>query len=677
MAEAQIKKMQRCANWRRDAVGQERRALRGVRSRHRLQNRQRRSYWCANTGIFDHDKVIIARIRRMTMHELSTRSQACNVHTVGSVQVPEPVIAFLGKGDKLVPTKKPISWVNFLDACNEFRGTVLRSFAAREWQRSGDPLQGLRRRFYNPRSSWVPDATKVPAGCEEFCRRIQGDIAINLQHICSSKQAGGNNLSFGDYWAIQWLHNNPQVIDSQCDKGLGTAILSRDKYDEFAIGCIDKNYTQIQITEVAAIIERTKRAIVDVMQFALDFRVVEEVHVKYAQCLFDTFRLPIGRLLIKVHKDPVAARLLASGTTWITNPVAVLVAVALQEVVSTFDSVAQDTQNVVDLLNTLTQANPDDHHVCTFDVEQLYPSICHIHCKAIIRRALVDFFEGKFMWGAKFDAYMRMIDILLQNQLLTYRCRHDATARVFIQVSGVTTGLACATQISNLYLTGMDKQYAAQVNILLLGYRRFGDDVCTVAHKSLTVTRQAEILSSFHGNIKVTTDAEDTPTQATFLDLNITLSNGGFQYETYRKPKCTYSYLPFVSCHAKAVKGAVRFTEFTRLLRTNSDEASFNKHADLFTAKLMKRGYPLDFIQSIRQRRSWKHKHVVLEAARMPKKKIIPFKLCYFRGAERLKVGHILNKHSKGIDADIEGYKFVCCFRSNANLFRKRYAHYL
>ena len=102
----------------------------------------------------------------------------------------------------------------------------------------------------------------------------------------------------------------------------------------------------------------------------------------------DDHRIPIARQLVKVHKPKVASRLIASGTRWLTNPLAVLLAVYLQPVVKEAASVAADTQDVLDGIGSVNAAGTS---IYTFDVDALHPSIDLAAAKVAVRLALVGF----------------------------------------------------------------------------------------------------------------------------------------------------------------------------------------------------------------------------------------------------------------------------------------------
>ena len=123
--------------------------------------------------------------------------------------------------------------------------------------------------------------------------------------------------------------------------------------------------------------------------FARGHKALHEKQCDYLSCVFDTWKLPIIRLLAKVHKPILSARLIVAATCWLTNPLAVLLSVLLQPIVASHISVAHDTQDVLDLLQSVSIT--PDLKVFSYDVEKLYPSIRHDQLIEAVVHAVTEF----------------------------------------------------------------------------------------------------------------------------------------------------------------------------------------------------------------------------------------------------------------------------------------------
>ena len=76
-------------------------------------------------------------------------------------------------------------------------------------------------------------------------------------------------------------------------------------------------------------------------------------------------------------------------------------------------------------------------------------------------------------------------------------------------------------------------------------------------------------------------------------------------YSTYRKPMCTYDYLPFVSCHSNNTKLGIFKGEVLRLVRTNMFQDSPEKDVGFTFNKLVDRGHDRDALRKIRRNMPW------------------------------------------------------------------------
>ena len=198
--------------------------------------------------------------------------------------------------------------------------------------------------------------------------------------------------------------------------------------------------------------------ILRVLETASQHRVAHDNVVEYAKCLFNNFRVPLFRGLVKVHNKIWDMRLISAGTGWITNPVAFIVAKRIQPLVRRIS----DTADVIDTFNSIDLANCDLH---TFDVEQLYPSLDPKYCIQIVKIESIAYYRSQQVpfWTVLVDVIVKVIDVFSNSQLGSFS-RSANQKFVFKQVQGVTFGLACAAQIANIVLSHLDKYVAQHFN---------------------------------------------------------------------------------------------------------------------------------------------------------------------------------------------------------------------
>ena len=192
----------------------------------------------------------------------------------------------------------------------------------------------------------------------------------------------------------------------------------------------------------------------EVRDFWFSHDVLHEKQLIYLSCLLDLpVRIPRGRLLVKIHKEELGARLIAAGTRWLTNPHALMSAKFLQPLVLEESSIAKDTQDVLSALESV-KLNPASK-IASFDVEQLYPSMDPTAVAGSIRIALTAYYNRHPVrrFGALIEALMMILHIVFAGQVLSFNFNSSVGKGhvLYTQAVGITTGLACAVQLANLY----------------------------------------------------------------------------------------------------------------------------------------------------------------------------------------------------------------------------------
>ena len=94
------------------------------------------------------------------------------------------------------------------------------------------------------------------------------------------------------------------------------------------------------------------------------------------------------------------------------------------------------------------------------------------------------------------------------------------------------------------------------------------------------------------------------------------VSASGIEYETFRKPQCTFDYVPRSSAHALGVGHSLVAGELRRLLITNSRRTSWERQVLIFRKKLTQRGYNLGDFQRHFAALNWSQKRPILGKGR-------------------------------------------------------------
>ena len=181
--------------------------------------------------------------------------------------------------------------------------------------------------------------------------------------------------------------------------------------------------------------------------------------------------------------------------------------------------------------------------------------------------------------------------------------------------------------------------------------------------------------------IVVTHDDFENQLDTHFLDLRLIVNDNtnSIGISTYRKPTCSYNYVPFSSCHSMTVKMGIVATECVRMLVTNCDAASFETQIHFFMGKLKLRGYDLRAVRRIVDRYGFERREQFLgNGARIrDKRKIVPFKTPSSEGLASLGIESIVRNIASELCSDTRAkLRIIVCFTASKNLFRIRYGRF-
>eukprot|EP00929_Paragymnodinium_shiwhaense_P023239 TRINITY_DN14600_c0_g1_i6.p1 TRINITY_DN14600_c0_g1~~TRINITY_DN14600_c0_g1_i6.p1 ORF type:complete len:1126 (-),score=187.14 TRINITY_DN14600_c0_g1_i6:671-4048(-) len=271
-----LKQLYRCTTWElNDKAKRERqrRHTRAARSR-----RPRTSYWNAYTCTFNPFVYCMAKLAKGGGVQ-GLKPQPAQVHVRGCKldDLPLPVVNFLGRSDKLVPSERMPSYTEFFRSCTDFNADFTRAVAILKFPSVGylDPLHGLRRRFFKETSVWQPDLADVPSSVNDYVQSVTHDVLLAF-HRCKLQEhrLHVSNISSADRWAMQWLKaNEDRLIDLPTDKGLGVCMVSRDISDTLARENLEASFTPVDRNEIDRIVSVAKFRIQHETQFGIDMHI--------------------------------------------------------------------------------------------------------------------------------------------------------------------------------------------------------------------------------------------------------------------------------------------------------------------------------------------------------------------------------------------------------------------
>ena len=183
------------------------------------------------------------------------------------------------------------------------------------------------------------------------------------------------------------------------------------------------------------------------VQHGIDHSIFDEKLSGFLCAQVQKWRLPVARLLLKIHKLSLQSRLVAAGTCWVTNNIASLVGFHLNKAIDQEPFVAKDTASIIENIENLNRGNlPHDLQIASVEVEALCPSISQPLALRACRRILTKFLMQSQTpsWGLWVGTLVAFVEIIFSVMLVTYSSRANVDRRVYLQIIGISTGLWCA-----------------------------------------------------------------------------------------------------------------------------------------------------------------------------------------------------------------------------------------
>lgn len=431
----------------------------------------------------------------------------------------------------------------------------------------------------------------------DFKNNIISNLSSNLINF------NFNKYIYKEYFDIKYKYSNIKFVNT--DKNLGLASIDLELYNNLILKHLSNDNIYIKKHHIIAnspnlyifdlkthinndfnnnIIPKIYNFIKNNFNFKHNY-IIDFLDINQQ---FENFKIPYFHILPKIHKPDFmnnpSSRPITAATSWITRPASVFLNFLLNEDknINKKDHILINTKNLIDNIKNLYLN--DDEFFLTIDIESLYTNID----TNVLKEKLKNQNELYF---------------LLFNYINKYNYfQYDNI--IYKQNSGLPMGINCAVNLANFYLDKIldfyfKKNYLLNTHIKF--YNRYIDDIFTIFKGNI---KDIKICMNFLNNIYKPLNLKFTYKYSKsfiiFLDLKIYKDlNKKIQYMTYYKEINKFIYLPYFSNHPKhTIKGFIT-GEINRIINTNSTEFTKNYFIHFFKQNLLKRNYPLKFIENI------------------------------------------------------------------------------
>lgn len=429
---------------------------------------------------------------------------------------------------------------------------------------------------FKQKSKWIPD--DVDPILDVYLSNLE-------ERVLSIKADKRNysNLSKEENLALKNLRSYKDIIIKEADKGSAVVVWGKSDYCKEA-------YRQLLDKDVYEEVENFSfeevNCSINKLLNSLQSRGL--ISKRNAEYLF--VRKPrLGRfyLLPKIHKrlENVPGRPVISNCGTATERISEFLDFCIQPMVQFVPSVIKDTTQFLKKLQNVGYI-PETAIMCTIDVVGLYPHIPHGENLNSLRKMFA--YAGCIIPQ---DDLIKMAKLVLENNYFEFN------EKVFRQKLGTAIGTKFAPAYANIFMGFLEIEMIGRCEYRPWIWWRFLDDVFMVwLHGGDKLDVFLSNLNSFHEQIKFTW--EISASALPYLDVMVSIEDGMFVSNIYRKPTDTQQYLNMKSCHPPHVKKSIPYSQALRIKRICDSDQSFERESKQLKSVLEKRGYSRNLVEN-------------------------------------------------------------------------------
>ena len=338
-------------------------------------------------------------------------------------------------------------------------------------------------------------------------------------------------------------------------------------------------------------------------------------------------KLPFLYLTAKMHKTPTSSRFITSGKFSSLSELSEKVGLCLKMLLvcarnnSSYESkyekhkknyfIIDNNSDVTRFLERSNNLKEKHKSIETYDFKTLYTSISHdllkekLKCfveeiavkkdkKCVIpKRKNAYFSNKKNNNGLSIKQLIECLHFVIDNSYVLFK------KKVYRQVVGIPMGTNCAPHLANIFLHMYEKQFIKSLNDkgkekvsgFLNHMFRYQDD-CLVLNDYRQFKRY---INTIYPDVMVLENTNVNRVESNYLDLNIKLENGYFQYKSYDK-RDDYNFdvirypnlsgnIPCLPSYGVFVSQCKRFSEINNCLE------HFVNDIKMLQSRLLKQGF--------------------------------------------------------------------------------------
>jgi len=404
-----------------------------------------------------------------------------------------------------------------------------------------------------------------------------------IKKVNLKKPMLNSNITKKQLEILHHFNKNKPFSIIQCDKNVGSLIISNENLDTLATNHLNGNdtYRLVDKSHRIAIFDKINETLNNLYA---NKDISNDLKKQLALTHINDYSIGKFRVLAKIHKKEFGIRPIINCGNNYTKKLCLFVHLVIHPYIQSINHILKDSQQLLQQLDNFKTSNELTLYSCDF--ESLYTNIQAEHAAQLITTHL--FTETRILDNVNitFNGFKQILLLIFNCNLFIYCDKY------YLQLIGLPMGCICGPSVANLFVYILEKKWL-NLNPDII-YYRFIDDIFIAIFGNLNIV----IFKSQFDYLKLNIESGNS---VNFLDLDISFDKiiGRFRFSLFIKPTNTFSYLLPDSNHPKSIFRNIPLSLFKRIRRICSSYIDYLHFAKLLFIQLIKRGYNQEMLKGI------------------------------------------------------------------------------
>ena len=422
-------------------------------------------------------------------------------------------------------------------------------------------------------SAWIPPPV---INLENFIFKNHRDLSGS-----TLPKIRNHNITKEERLALNDLAKDTNIVIKPADKGGAVVVWDRANYIKEGLRQLSDNNFYVETDT-----DLTSKHYKEVVTILDDMHSLQEIDISCYKYLTHTpIRTAQFYMLPKIHKDKTnpPGRPIVSGNGCPTERISQFVDFFLQPGVKNIRSYIKDTTHFLSVLSSLNIL-PEGAILATLDVSSLYTNIPNVEGIEACRIMLNNIRPNA---RAPFnDSLIKLLTQVLSKNNFDFNEKH------YLQTGGTAMGTRVAPSYANTFMGWFEDEFVYTHDPSPLVWKRFIDDIFIIW------THGLESLQDFYQHLNnclpsIKFEMDQSTSHIHFLDVTVSIDDQhSIQTDLYTKPTDSHNYLNYKSAHPRHCRDGIPYSQFLRLKRICSTEATFTHQCREMSKNFIRADYP-------------------------------------------------------------------------------------